>query len=294
MIYLKLVLTAVFWGGNFVAGRMVAQELPPFSISFVRFAIATLFLLAFILRSHVRVPALKKEHLLAAFLLGMTGVFANNSLFFYGLQTVPAGRASLITANNPAWIAIFASLIFREPMTLPKITGICLSVLGAMVVISHGDPISIFLGEVGLGELCLVGSGMSWVIYSLLGRWAMKELSPLEAVTYASVIGTMALFPPAALEGVTEAFWHYGLTEWAAIIYMAFFGTVLAFVWYNEGIKAIGPSRASIFINLVPISAIIMAVLLLGETADASLLLGAALVTSGIYLTNRPPRVSRA
>jgi drug/metabolite transporter (DMT)-like permease len=287
VIFVKLVLTAIFWGGNYIAGRVVAQELPPFSIGCLRFGISSVFLFAFILRSYGRLPALKKKHIMAVFLLGMTGVFVNNGLFFTGLQTVSASRASLIGAGTPALIAIFATIIFREPVTFAKLSGIGLSVLGAMVVISHGDPLSILRGDVGRGELCLLGSGVGWMAYTLLGRWAMRELSPLVAVAYASMIGTAALLPPAAMEGVARSLWHYGATAWAAIAYMGFFGTVLAFVWYNEGIRALGPSRAAVFANLVPIVAVVMAVGILGETADLSLVVGAALVTTGIYLTNR-------
>jgi drug/metabolite transporter (DMT)-like permease len=80
------------------------------------------------------------------------------------------------------------------------------------------------------------------------------------------------------------------MPAWLSIVYLGIFGTCLGFVWYYEGIKQIGPAKSAVFINFVPISAVIMSFFLLGETVDASLLIGAALVLSGIYLTNRPSK----
>jgi drug/metabolite transporter (DMT)-like permease len=96
------------------------------------------------------------------------------------------------------------------------------------------------------------------------------------------------LLPPALFEGMAGSLGNYSMPAWLSIVYLGFFGTCLGFVWYYEGIKAIGPSKSAVFINFVPISAVIMSFFLLGETIDASLLIGAALVLSGIYLTNRP------
>jgi len=115
----------------------------------------------------------------------------------------------------------------------------------------------------------------------------MANLSPLVSVSYSSVIGTVALFIPAYLEGITENIADYPLDAWLAIFYLGFFGTVLGFFWYYEGIKSVGPMKASQFINFVPISAIVIAFFILGETITPSLAIGAMLVISGVYLTNR-------
>jgi drug/metabolite transporter (DMT)-like permease len=124
----------------------------------------------------------------------------------------------------------------------------------------------------------------SWVAYSLLGKSVMADLSPLAAVTYSSIVGTLCLFPPAVIEGLLESH-SYSFQAWASIFYLGFFGTVLGFLWYYEGIKRIGPVRAGLFINFVPIFAIILSFLILGEPLTISLLIGAALVSSGVYLT---------
>jgi drug/metabolite transporter (DMT)-like permease len=132
--------------------------------------------------------------------------------------------------------------------------------------------------------LFIFGCVASWVAYSLLGKSVMADLSPLAAVTYSSIVGTFCLFPPAVIEGLFESR-SYSFQAWASIFYLSFFGTVLGFLWYYEGIQRIGPVRAGLFINFVPISAVILAFLILSEPLTLSLLIGAVLVSSGVYLT---------
>jgi drug/metabolite transporter (DMT)-like permease len=116
----------------------------------------------------------------------------------------------------------------------------------------------------------------------------MKDVTPLAAVTCSCMIGAAALLPPALLENITEQAYGFSPADWTGILYLAFFGTVLGFLWYYEGIQAVGPSRASVFINLVPVSGVFLGWLILGEAVNFSLLAGAALVVGGVYLTNRP------
>jgi len=288
LVYGKLFLTAIFWGGTFVAARVVAQDVPPYSASFLRFLTASLFLIVMIILREGGVPPLKRHQVLPAVLLGMTGVFAYNVFFFFGMQTVAAGRASLIVASNPVFISLFSALLFRERLDAGKALGIILCLTGAALVISRGDISSLLSGGVGWGEVFILGCVASWVAYSLIGKVIMKDFSPLAAVTYSCLIGCAALLPPALLENITGLIGGFPLRDWLGLLYLGFFGTVLGFFWYYEGIRQIGPSRASVFINFVPVSGVFFGWLLLDEAVNLSLLTGAALVLGGVYLTNRP------
>ena len=287
LIYLKLLLTAIFWGGTFVAGRSLAQNVGPFSAAFFRFAIASLFLVFLTWRAEGKFTVLKKRQILPVLLLGLTGVFCYNLFFFKGLKLIEASRAAIIIANNPVFIALFSALVFKEKLNWLKIAGILLSVSGAIIVIAKGDMREILQGQLGLGEFYIFLCVLSWVIFSLLGKAVMVDLSPISSVTYSSIAGTVLLFPPALREGLTDCI-YYSLSDWWNIFYLSFFGTVLGFVWFYEGINQIGPTRAGLFINFVPISAILLAFLILGESLTLSLLIGTLLVFTGVYLTNRP------
>lgn len=285
-IYLRLLLTALFWGGTFIAGRLIAQSVGPFSAAFLRFAIAVVFLLLLTARKMGGLPRVSKAQRMTLFFLGLSGVFAYNALFFKGLQLISAGRASLIIANNPVFIALFAALIFKERLSWLKVGGVILSVSGAVIVISKGDLAQLLGGGVGWGELLIFGCVGSWVTYSLIGKAIMKDLSPLVAVSYSASIGLAALLIPALAEGMVEQIPQYTLLDWGCIAYLGIFGTVLGFVWYYEGIKALGPTKAGQFINFVPVCAILLAYFILGEPVTPSLLVGAGFVVSGVSLTN--------
>ena len=287
LIYLKLLLTAIFWGGTFVAGRSLAQNVGPFSAAFFRFVVASIFLVFITWKVEGKIPVLRKRQILPILLLGMTGVFCYNLFFFKGLKLIEASRAAIIIANNPVFIALFSTVFFKEKLNALKVTGIIISVTGAVIAITRGDVLEILHGNLGLGDFYIFLCVLSWVIFSLLGKAVMVNLSPLSSVTYSIIIGTILLFVPALMEGLVDCI-YYSISDWWNIFYLGFFGTVLGFVWFYEGINQIGPTRAGLFINFVPISAVLLAFLILGEPLTFSLLIGTLLVSTGVYLTNRP------
>jgi len=286
LTYIKLILTAIFWGGTFIAGRVVAKDALPFSASFLRFAIASAFLVLVTWRVEGKLPRIERSLILPIIILGLTGVFAYNVFFFKGLQSIDAGRAALIIALNPVMISFFSAILFKEELPPIKIFGILLSVIGAMTVISRGNPLHLFQGHLGWGELNIFGCVLSWVSFSLIGKSVLGKISPLVSICYSSLAGTAALLIPALLEGLWSFLPIYSGITWLGLFYLGFFGTVLGFVWYYEGIKKIGPTKAGLFINVVPLSAVVLAFFLLNEPLTLSLLIGAILVSTGIYLTN--------
>ena len=286
-ITVKLFVTAVIWGGTFIAGRVLGPEIAPFSASFLRFVSANIFLVAFYLLKEGRPPKMSPTLVLLILGLGATGVFGYNAFFLWGLKSVPAGRAAIIVAGNPVFIALFSYLLFKEPLGRAKALGICICLTGAALVIGRGNPLGLFTGGLGLGELSIAGALFCWVAYSLLGKQVMGRLTPLAAVTFSCLAGMLMLLPPALNENLPAQAANLSLTGWIAVAYLGVLGTGLGFVWFYEGIQRIGASRAAVFINFVPVSAAAMGAWLLGEPVDASLLVGGALVLGGVALTNR-------
>ena len=287
MIYLKLLLTAFFWGGTFIAGRIVAETVGPFSAALMRFSIASLCLTLFVLKRHGTLPRAERPQWIPLILLGITGVFAYNYFFFKGLKIVHAGRAAVIIANNPIFIALMSAAIFKERLNRLQVLGIFLSVTGAIIVITRGQPAELLNEGIGRGEVYILACVASWVTFSLLGKKVLSSLSPLTAIFFASVIGSIALVIPALSEGLLEEIPNFRLLDWSSLLYLGFFGTVLGFVWYYDGIKAIGPTKAGLFINFVPVSAILLAYVFLSEPVTSSLLFGTLFVCLGVYLTNK-------
>jgi drug/metabolite transporter (DMT)-like permease len=284
--YSSLVLVMLLWGGTFIAGRILATAMEPASAAFLRFAIASLAMLAAapLLEGRLRPPP--RRLWLPLFLLGLSGIFAYNVFFFNGLQHIGAGRASLIVAGTPLAINIFAALFLRERLTAMKGGGILLSLAGAVIVIGNGDPAALFHGGFGRGEQALVGCVLSWSAYSLIGRQVLQTLPPLTAVCYSALIGTLLLAIPAGHEGIFTRLGDIAPLSWLSLAFLGLGGTALAFSLYYMAIKKIGAGRAGIFINLVPVFSLLLAWLLLGETIKAEVLAGGLLVLAGVFMAN--------
>lgn len=285
--YFLLVMAALFWGGTFVAGRQLALFLDPYTAAFLRFLLASTLLLVWLYSQQRRLPAVSGRQWIALGLLGLSGVVAYNLFFFAGLRTVEAGRASLIIAANPVLIALASSCLFREHLGPIRSIGVVISVVGAMVVIGRGDLPALLAEGIGTGEWLLLGCVLSWVAYTLIGKRVLHGLSPLVAVCYASLLGTLLLGVTVFSRGGIPMVALAAAEAWLYIGYLAIFGTVLAFVWFYEGVHALGAARAGQFINLVPVSGVCLGALLLDEPVTWSLLLGGCLVLTGLWLTNR-------
>jgi drug/metabolite transporter (DMT)-like permease len=277
---------AACWGGQFVAGRTVAPLLPPFTAGALRIAMAVAILLVLVRVLEDGLPRLDRRGLAAMAALGFTGVFVWNACFFPALERVPAGRGALIMALNPIGTALGMALIFHERLTRVRWLGIGLALAGAVVVISRGDLPSLLTGALGPGELLLFGTVLGWVSYTLIGRGVLARISPLATTTWAAVFGGAMLAVAALFERPWAAIAALPAQGWLAIAYIGVFGTVLAFLFFSEGVRRIGPSRTAIFINFVPVFGVTFAALLLGEPILASMVVGGAMVIGGVLLTN--------
>jgi drug/metabolite transporter (DMT)-like permease len=282
----KLVLVAVIWGGSFIAGRVAAPEMAATTGALVRYVVASLALLAMAFAREGGLPKPDLRQWVMILLLGASGVAGYNYLFLVGLESVPASRGSLIMALNPAATMIGAALFLREPITLVKVAGTLLALTGVAVELGGGNPLSLLGGGIGKGELALFGCVIGWSAYTLIGK-KVTGLSALAVTTYAALAGTVMLAIAIFGRGdpvIPQA----SVRAWIALVYMGTLGTALAFVWFLEGVKTLGPARAAIFVNLVPVAAITLAVILLGEPLTPAIVVGAALVIAGVWIINRP------
>ena len=164
---------------------------------------------------------------------------------------------------------------------------VALALVGVAIVLGHGNPLGLFAGHVGIGEVALFGCVLSWATYTLVGKRVLAGLSPLVATTYAALVGTALLALACAISG-DLAFPPADAKVWIALGFLGVFGTAVGFVWFYDGVVAIGPARTAVFINLVPVFAIVFGVLLLGERVEAAMLAGGAIVIAGIWIINRP------
>ena len=290
-IYIKLVLTTAFWGGTFIAGRYVAQQMPHFVAASGRFLIALVPLFLFTLTVGGGLTRLSRRQLVGTVLLGATGVFTYNTFFLGGLAHIPASRAALIVALSPIMTMIVMRFLAHEQWTWLRVVGVLLSLTGVSMVITRGDYASVLDGAVGRGELYIFIAVAAWVAYTIIGRYTLAGMSAASATTWSTLWGTLMLLVPAAVDLTAPGFvWPDGLA-WLAMAYLGVFGTAVAFFWYNQAVASIGPARATLFTNLVPVFAVIFSILLLDERLVLASVAGGAMVIAGVIMANRPGAV---
>jgi drug/metabolite transporter (DMT)-like permease len=288
-VHWRLVGVALLWAGTFIAGRDVAQHAPHSIVAALRFLIATACLLPLLAIRDGRLALPSRAALGWCAALGATGMLAYNLFFLGALEHMEASRTSLIVALNPIITLLLASAIGFDRLTTRRLLGVAVAFAGVAVVLSRGDASSLWRGGVGIGELLMFGGALSWAAYTLIGQRALALMSPLAATTWSVVVGAVMLscvaIPQApawiASGGAREP------AVWLAASYLGIFGSVIAFIWYSQGVQQLGAARTSVFNNLVPVFGVALSALLLREPVHWSMLLGGAVVIGGVLLTTR-------
>jgi drug/metabolite transporter (DMT)-like permease len=288
--YAKLVLTMLFWGGTWIAGRLLAQEVDPLQAAVWRFLFASAGLFALVLWHEGKLPMPSAKECVYIVLLGVSGIFLYNLFFFYGLQRIAAGRAALVVALNPAMAAVLAWTLRHERVTPLKGLGAAVAFIGSLIVISDGDPAAFLRGDIGVGEWLVFGCVVCWTAYTFIGRAATKTLTSLVATAYSCIAGlAMLLLALLWREGPSAAMLtpHFSARAWASLVFLGIFATTIGYAWYNEGVRRIGAARAAAFINLVPVTAVLLGAVMLDERLGLPVLSGGAMILLGVWLTNR-------
>ncbi|EJN17965.1 DMT(drug/metabolite transporter) superfamily permease [Pseudomonas sp. GM79] len=290
-VYLKLAAVTMIWGGTFVAGRFLADSLSPLLAASLRFLLASMALLLFLLLARVPLVRPSPRQWLQLTLLGFFGIFFYNLCFFYGLHYINASRASLIVALNPAVIGLASWLLFKERLSRAKVTGIAICIAGASLVIVSRNPQLLAGGtDAWIGDLLIFGCVLGWGIYSLFSKGLNQTLGPVQTVTYSILLGTLMLWVTSAVRGELSvaALAGLGTQQWLSLLYLGVLGSALAYIGYYDGIRKIGATRSGVFIALNPLTAVLFGALLLGEQLTRVMCLGGGLILAGIFLCNKP------
>ncbi|MBT3401463.1 MAG: DMT family transporter, partial [Rhodospirillaceae bacterium] len=284
---LLLCLTFLFWAGNIVVGRAVAGEVPPIALAFWRWVLGFALLLPFVWRSlglDLRVFLAAPGIVIA---LSFFGVGLFNTLLYIGLTETTAVNASLIQPLMPVVVILLSFLFFRDRIRPLQALGLVLSFTGAMLVVARGDIGVLTAFRPNIGDLW-VFAGL--VAYGLYAVWLRRKpaMSPLGFVAISFLLGAVMLLPAYLVE--LSAGFAVPLTFNAgiAVLYVAIFPSILAFLFFNRGVELVGANRVAMFFPLLPMFGSTMAVLFLGESVAWYHGAGAVLILGGIVLALRP------
>lgn len=286
MVYGFLVLATILWGGNVVAAKFVIREISPLLASFLRFFFFSmaLFLIVFWREGKIIVPTRNQFPALLA--MGLFGTVLNNGLQFTGLLYSTAANCVVLSLIGPPVTALLASLILKEKMGRYGWLGLIVSAIGVLVIVSSGSWSTLKSLSFNWGDILLIGSFLSWSGYSIVGRKIMAQLSAMTTTLWASALGTLMIVPLLLLEGFDGRI-PLSPMNWGAMFYMAFGSGLVAFTLWNVSVSRIGPSRASVFINLLPVTGIIFSYLILGEEIGWHHWIGGGWIAGGVWLTTR-------
>ena len=285
-IHLQLLGMAILWGASWPWGRVVAQAMPTFVASSMRFFIAIIPLVIWLYAANRfrYAKKLRPNQWLGLFLTALLGVFGYSTFFIWGLKYVPAGQATVIVATNPVFTTIFAIWLFKEKWNKWVANGMAIAVVGSLLAMTKGEPAQM-LTNFGFGQLLLLGALVCWVAYTLLARKVLVGIDSLTATTISSIFGFLLLFIGALIAENWQD-WAIVLTldqsTWFSLIGLALGATVLAYAWYFDGVKYLGAGNAAAYIILVPILGILFSAIWLNEQVDSSLLIGGTLAVSGL------------
>lgn len=291
-IYLQLVGVAALWGGTFIAGRVAAPEIPHFTLAALRFWSALVVLLPLLWLLEGGFPRLRARDLVSTGLLALFGLVIYNLLFLGALELIPASRTALVVALNPILTALAMAWLFGERLAIHRWIGILLALLGVCTVLAKGDLTALF-ERVGRGELLMLGGALCWMLYTIIGRYALSgqgALSPLGLTTVTALWGAVMLSIGMPMEWDEWSVAEISAPALWSVVYLGAGGTALAFVWYAEGLSRLGPARTAVFNNLVPVFGVLLGTLLLDESLLASMVIGGLIALAGVSLTNWTPR----
>lgn len=205
------------------------------------------------------------------------------------MQWSAATDASLVIASSPVFTVILSLLFLRERFRWLQAAGLVLCLSGVTVIITKGSLGTLLEWQINHGDILLLGCAISWAVYSVTGKAAMRRLSALASTTFSNGLGALMLIACALPNLRWEALTGMSVRGWASLLFLAVFASGIAFVFWLAGVRALGAARSAVFVNLSPVSSAFFAVLLLGEQLAFFHLTGALLVLAGVYLVNRLP-----
>jgi drug/metabolite transporter (DMT)-like permease len=283
-----LTLTALFWAGNAVAGRLAVGQIQPMQLVSLRWimVLAVLWpLYGSDLRAHWGEVRPQLGRIVVVAFLGLTGF---NALFYVAAHTTTAVNIGILQGSVPVIVLAGAFLIYGTRATPVQIAGVLITAAGVVVVATQGQPLSILDIELNRGDLLMLAACGLYAAYTV----ALRDRPRIPGVaffTLLALISAVTSLPLAAAEAALSGWSLPTWQGWLVTLYVAIFPSMLAQIFFVRAVDLIGPGRTGVFVNLVPIFAAILAVVLIGEPFAAFHAVALALVLGGIWLAQRAP-----
>jgi drug/metabolite transporter (DMT)-like permease len=273
-------LLSILWGGSFFFNGVVLKELPPLTVVFLRVTLAAIMLLRLY---GVRFPDSLSGW--APFIaIGLLNNVLPFSLIVTGQTYIPSGLASILNATTPLFTVVVMAVAGEEKLHARRIAGVIAGLVG--VIILHGDGFGFESGQ-GLGILLCLAAAFSYGLSALLARRLLSNSPPLGTATF-QMLASAAMMTVVA--GLVERPWQLpmpGATTWLAVIGLAALSTALAYIVFFQILRRSGATNVMLVTLLIPVTAILLGVLVLGEQISLREIAGALVIGSALIVIDR-------
>ena len=286
--YLFLVLATFCWSGNFIVGKFATvYEIPPLTLNVFRWISVWFILIPFTYKEiFENLPYIKKNWLVISF-MGVITISTFNSVVYFALNYTQVINAVLMLSAIPAATIVLSSLMKIEETNIFQLLGLILSIIGIGSIISNGDIQKIISLDFNKGDMWMLVCVITWSLYSTLLKKNNFKLSQFTLIQLMVSVGILFLIPQFFYEKSIGLELSLDKNFILILIYVAIFPAIAAYYFWQKGIEIIGPNRASMFIQLMPLFSAVMAIIIFKEKFELYHFVGAIFILSGIYLSNR-------
>ena len=288
LAYILLILTTIFWSGNFIVGKAASfYQIPPFSLNFYRWFFAGLILLPFTLNEIIKKKSYLQRNIGLYLVLGITSITIFNSIVYYSLYHTQVITGLLMISTIPVWIIFISSILNIEKSNKFQIFGVILSLIGVFSIITKTDVNIIKNLNFNKGDLSMVIAMLSWAIFSSLLKKKTHKITQIALLQIVIICGLIFLIPVYLVEIYLGYKINIDKPFLFTLSYVVFFPGLLSFLFWIKGISIIGTNRSGIFLHLMPIFGTIMAILIYDEKIMFYHFIGAVFIVLGIVMSNK-------
>ena len=288
--YLLLTLTPLFWSCNWIAGRAMHDDVPPLAMTFFRWLFSVAILAPFAWRHVRRDWPTVRAHWKTLVVLGAIGIGSHNALAYVGLNFTSATNGVILNSFIPVMIIAMAWAFFDERLTSLQLAGVAVSLGGVLAILSRGSLETLAAFRLNAGDLFVILSMAMWALYTVLLRHRPPGMHMLSFLLTIAVVGDLFVLPFWLGEMALSRTMVWTPGTFVALLGVAAFSSVLAYVFWNRGVELVGAQVAGLFVHLMPVFGAILAWLFLDERLEVYHVAGIVLILTGIAITSRRGR----
>ncbi|MFG6116194.1 DMT family transporter [Halobacillus sp. MO56] len=284
--YILLVFVILFFSGNILVGKAI-NELPPFTIAFFRLVIAFFVILPVGLRGAWQYRNSYLQHKKPFLIITLTGITFFNTFIYGALQFTTSTNVSVFETVIPVATVIMSAFVLKERLASIQWTGIVLSLIGALWVVMDGKILQLAAMEWNIGDAIMIGAILTWAVYSIMVKQYMHLFPTYGTLLVMTGISVVVLLPIVATEWIIVGVPSLNLSNMSGLLYLGVFPSFIALSMYNRAVELTSASKASVFLNFLPVVTMIGAYFWLGESITVMQISGALAVIAGVILTTQ-------